>query len=291
MTVKRKLLSVLVLLCAAVNAGNAQQAFNSLAFGMEVGTTGVGVELALPLVTDHVVFKLGFNAPSLSYNFSRTVPMDEANAVIDEANAQFAALGIPEHVSTRIPDAEISLRPILNLSTAKLMLELYPFRKSSFHITAGAYFGMGDNFMMATLSTDASTWSSYTAIRNELEAINAEYQGLDGYTPHELGELEFSAGDRTFRILDDEGRGQVEAAIQIAKLRPYLGIGFGRSVPRKHLGFQLDIGVWYHGVPVLSSANEVEYNPSAVSLLDNISLLDKLVLYPQVSLRLTYRIF
>ncbi|HIQ85441.1 MAG TPA: hypothetical protein IAC86_06585 [Candidatus Cryptobacteroides excrementigallinarum] len=290
MIAKRKLFSALVLLCAAVHAGSAQQALNSLAFGVEAGTTGVGVELAMPLVTDHIVFKLGFNAPSLSRNFSRTVSMDRVNAVIDEANAQLAGLGLQERVSS-MPDAAVSLRPILNLSTAKLMLELYPFRKSAFHFTVGAYYGMGDNFMTATLSTDAETWSSYNAIRDELDAINAKYAGLDGYTAHEIGELEFSAGDRTFRILDNEGLGQVEATLRIAKLRPYFGIGFGRSVPRGHLGIQLDLGVWYHGVPVVSSANEVEYNPSAVSLLDDISLLDKLMLYPQVSLRLTYRIF
>ena len=284
MIAKRKLFSALALLCAAVHAGNAQQALNSLAFGMEAGTTGVGVELAMPLVTDHIVFKLGFNAPSLSRNFSRTVSMDRVNAVIDEANAQLAGLGLQARVPS-MPDAAVSL------STAKLMLELYPFRKSAFHFTVGAYYGMGDNFMMATLSTDAETWSNYNSIRDELDAINAKYAGLDGYTAHEIGELEFSTGDRTFRVLDNEGLGQVEATLRIAKLRPYFGIGFGRSVPRRHLGIQLDLGVWYHGVPVVSSANEVEYNPSAVSLIDDISLLDKLMLYPQVSLRLTYRIF
>ena len=35
MIAKRKLFSALALLCAAVHAGNAQQALNSLAFGVE----------------------------------------------------------------------------------------------------------------------------------------------------------------------------------------------------------------------------------------------------------------
>ena len=38
-------------------------------------------------------------------------------------------------------------------------------------------------------------------------------------------------------------------------------------------------------------ANEVAYDPSAEVLLDDISQLDELVLYPQVSLRLIYKIF
>ena len=62
-------------------------------------------------------------------------------------------------------------------------------------------------------------------------------------------------------------------------------------MPKGHFGFQFDVGVWYHGAPVLSSSNEVAYDPSAEVLLDDISLLDELVLYPQVSLRLIYKIF
>ena len=79
--------------------------------------------------------------------------------------------------------------------------------------------------------------------------------------------------------------------LRVAKLRPYFGIGFGRSVPRKRVGFQFDVGVWYHGTPELSSSYETAYDPDADALFADISLLDRLVLYPQVTLRLTYKIF
>ena len=120
---RRKITAALAALALAGTTAGAQQAFNSLSFGVELGTTGVGVELAMPLVTDHMVFKLGFNAPSLSYGFSTTMPMDQVNATVDNINAQLQQLGLPEHIDTRMPDMELSLRPVLNLSTAKLMLE------------------------------------------------------------------------------------------------------------------------------------------------------------------------
>lgn len=288
---RRKITAALAALALAGTTAGAQQAFNSLSFGVELGTTGVGVELAMPLVTDHMVFKLGFNAPSLSYGFSTTMPMDQVNATVDNINAQLQQLGLPEHIDTRMPDMELSLRPVLNLSTAKLMLEYYPFRKSSFHITAGAYFGMGDNFLSATLSADRAAWDSYTALRDEVDRLNAAYGGVEGYSEYSIGDIRYSLGDRSFEIAEQDGTGSFDAEILVRRVRPYLGLGFGRSVPKGHFGFQFDVGVWYHGAPVLSSSNEVAYDPSAEVLLDDISQLDELVLYPQVSLRLIYKIF
>ena len=172
---RRKITAALAAFALAGTTAGAQQAFNSLSFGVELGTTGVGVELAMPLVTDHMVFKLGFNAPSLSYGFSTTMPMDQVNATVDNINAQLQQLGLPGHIDTRMPDMELSLRPVLNLSTAKLMLEYYPFRKSSFHITAGAYFGMGDNFLSATYQPLLEKY-------DDLLNLKVEYIGGDGQT-------------------------------------------------------------------------------------------------------------
>lgn len=287
---KKKFLPLSVFLSALAYPAISQEAFNSLSFGLEAGTTGIGAELALPLVTDHLVLAVGFNAPSLSYPLSRQLPVDAANAVIGDMNAQLESLGAAERVS-ELPVAELTLRPVLNLSTAKLMLEYYPFRKSSFHLTAGAYFGMGDNFVSASVSTDMAFWSAFSAVRNEISGLNEKYGDNPGYEALEVGWPLFSLGERTFSMHEKEGAGYSDLSIQVAKVRPYVGLGFGRSVPSGHFGFQFDIGVWYHGVPRLSSPNEVEYNAEAVSLLKDISLLDRLVLYPQVSLRLIYRIF
>ena len=150
---------------------------------------------------------------------------------------------------------------------------------------------MGDNFLSATLSADRAAWDSYTALRNEVDRLNAAYGGVEGYSEYSIGDIRYSLGDRSFEIAEQDGTGSFDAEILVRRVRPYLGLGFGRSVPKGLFGFQFDVGVWYHGAPVLSSSNEVAYDPSAEVLLDDISLLDELVLYPQVSLRLIYKIF
>lgn len=269
----------------------AQEAFNSLSFGLEIGTTGVGVQLAMPLVTDHLVMAAGFNAPFMTYAFSRSVSSEACNASVGRVNSMLESIGAAERVDYVLPDAELHFRPVLNLSTAKLMLEYYPFRKSSFHFTAGAYFGMGDNFMSLTATADRNFWAAFSAVKDEIDALNAKYGETPGYSAGSLEPLRFSAGNRTFAVVDKDGSGYSDAALQVAKVRPYFGIGFGRSVPGSRFGFQFDLGVWYHGVPELSSACEVGYSPEATSIIDDLSVLDMLVLYPQLSLRLIYKIF
>ena len=88
----------------------------------------------------------------------------------------------------------------------------------------------------------------------------------------------------------------MEAELAIAKLRPYFGLGFGRSMPKGHLGFQLDLGVWYHGSPAIESGQKVAFDPEAADLTAGIPLLEKYslgqaILYPSLSLRLIYKIF
>lgn len=288
---KNKMVAAVAFLFAASFVGRAQQAFENLSLGIELGTVGVGVELAVPVVTDHLVVKAGFNAPSLSYPFQVTLPSDAINARIDAMNSELESLGLPERISSGLPDAALNLRPTLNLSTAKLMIEYYPFRRSSFHLTAGAYVGMGDNFISLAVSTDRVFWTGYSAVADQISAVNGKYAGMQGYVPLETDIMRFNAGGRTFELRDDDGTGYSEAMLRVAKLRPYFGIGFGRSVPGKRVGFQFDVGVWYHGTPELSSSYETAYDPDADALFADISLLDRLVLYPQVTLRLTYKIF
>ena len=66
----KKLIVTVAAFLGIVLGLNAQQAFKSLAIGFEVGTTGLGVEVAVPIVTNRIVLKGGLTSPSLTYPFS-----------------------------------------------------------------------------------------------------------------------------------------------------------------------------------------------------------------------------
>lgn len=295
----KRSVSVATLVFLSIAISSAQEAFKSLSFGVEVGTTGVGVELALPMVTDHVVLKAGFNAPSLAVNRTFTVGSSIVNDVITDFNNQITSLGLDaeDMIETRFSDIDVTASPVINFSTAKLLLELYPSKKSSFHFTLGAYYGMGDNLINATVSSNMTTWNEYKAVVAEIDAVNAKYAGEPGYVAKNA-DLRVNLDGKTYGVKEDGGVGVVAVDLKVARLRPYLGFGFGRSVPKSHVGFQFDLGVWYHGKPEITSPNQLSYDQDAYNISASVpaietilSYMDYAVIYPQLTLRLIYKIF
>lgn len=288
----KKTLFAIAVISAMSLPASAQQAFNSLSFGVEAGTTGVGIQLAMPLVTDHLVLTAGFNAPSLNFNTNFDIDLDQVNASISEVNANLQAAGLPDRINTRFDDVNLGLNSSLNLSTLKAAIEFYPFKKSSFHLTAGFFYGMNDTFITAVATTDKAFWGSYASLQSEVDAINERYKDVSGYTPTDISSIRASALGRTYEVKEQDGAGRVELNLVLPRFRPYAAIGFGRSMPKGHFAFQTDLGVCF-ARPQLNSPNEVEYDPSAEDLLEDVpdASLDWLRFWPVLSLRLIYKIF
>jgi len=293
----KKLIAIVVASVSSISVVSAQQAFKSLAIGFEAGTTGLGVEIAIPVVTDRIVLKGGLTAPSLTYPFSFNADMQIVNDEIASANNYLSQVGAEDRINTRFSDLSLTATPTLNLSTARLLVELYPFKRSSFHITVGAYLGMGDKFLSASLQSDEVFVSELNSLRAEVESINEKYSSLPGYSPVDVTASSFNFNGTTYMVREAGGKATIDAELEVAKFRPYLGIGFGRSMPKGHLGFQFDMGLWYHGSMSLVSDNEVTFDPAApdvtpdITGLENIDFQKVLMFYPHVALRLIYKIF
>lgn len=288
----KKILFVSAVLLGLSSAAEAQQAFQRLSFGIEAGSAGVGVELAVPVSSDRIVLKAGFNAPSLTFSGDFDINMAEVNSSISAVNSNLAAAGLPDRIDTGFDDVNTDVSATINFNTAKAMLEFYPFRKSSFHFTAGVYYGMESSFISGEAVTDKTFWSNYKGLLSEVDELNVKYKDVPGYVPSDISAVRVSAGKRTFEVQEKDGAGAVEAAIKLPKFRPYFGLGFGRSIPKSALSLQFDLGAVYYGTPELSSPNEVAYDAGVPSVFssDDFSLED-LKFCPVVSLRLVFKIF
>ena len=114
----RKVLFMILagIMAVGAKAQEDKYVFNHLAIGAEVGTTGIGLELATPL-THYVTFRTGFTVmPSFSFK-------DDVNYTLD-GNRN-----------------EVKMKGTTNISDFKLLADLYPFKNNSFHLTAGFYAG------------------------------------------------------------------------------------------------------------------------------------------------------
>ena len=128
-----------------------------------------------------------------------------------------------------ISNEKIALGSDLNMSAIGLSLEYFPFAKSSFKLVGGVSYVLKGN-----LEVLATPTGNYTF-------------GETVFTPQEVGSFKFGL---------DYGKG----------IAPFVGIGFGRAVPKKRVGFGFELGTYYLKQPAvsltgterLSSMNEQE---------------------------------
>ena len=123
-------------------------------------------------------------------------------------------------------------------------------------MTAGAYFGGGT-----------------------LLKINGHSDQLKDLVD-EAGKAGVVIGDYTIPV--DEN-GNVSGGLKVSAFRPYVGLGFGRAVPRKRMGVMFELGVQFHGRPDL--LDEVDPDDTFSKVMD------KLTVYPVMKIRFCGRIF
>ena len=97
-------------------------------------------------------------------------------------------------------------------------------------------------------------------------------------------------GDYTIPV--DEN-GNVSGGLKVSAFRPYVGLGFGRAVPRKRMGVMFELGVQFHGRPdVYTDYGNVDNLLDEVDPDDTFSkVMDKLTVYPVMKIRFCGRIF
>lgn len=306
----KKLCILAVTLLASLSALHAQEAFKHLSLGLEAGTAGVGLEINVPIVTNHVVLKAGYNWLSIPYNTNTSISsadlnnkVSEVNSKIAEANQKLATYGekLNTTFNTRFDSStRLDIGARANVSNIKALFEIYPSKNSGFHITAGAFIGLSPNLADLEVSVADSFWTSVDSfdselgsLRNEVNALKQKYsQEVEGVTdvnlPSVPSELKVSLGNDTYSV---RRGGKLNMGLKVMQLRPYLGLGVGRSLPGGHLGFQFDLGAWYHGTPSIDSPNKVAYDSSAPKAKFDIDIIKKVPVYPVVSLRLIYKVF
>lgn len=160
--------------------------------------------------------------------------------------------------------ASMEVEGSMGRTAGEVLLNIYPFKRASFFISGGAVFG-GDKLIKVKGHS------------NELANLQAQ-----------AGEAGIEIGDYTIPV---DKNGNVSGGIKVSSFRPYLGLGFGRIVPKKRVGFLFELGVQFHNTP------EVYTDYGNIGYLDQESendfseILDKLTIYPVLRFRLCGRIF
>ena len=90
--------------------------------------------------------------------------------------------------------------------------------------------------------------------------------------------------------------GDINADLRCNSFRPYLGLGFGRVVPKNRLGFRWEIGCQYMGkLKIYQNGSEVDVRKALNDSMgedggDIADIVDKLKFYPVLKLQIVGRI-
>lgn len=269
----KKLMMMAVILLAGVGSVMAQSdykrgIFNHVGLNVGAGTEGISVGVAAP-VTNFLEVEAGVNImPSfkLSGDLDVDVNTDDLPPV-PVPNVQYPS------------SATIHAEGSFDRTTFNVKANLYPFGGGSkFFIAAGLSIG-GEKIAEVSGSCDELRNFSNSNLKNnpdlEKQFRKALSANLGGYN------LEL---DENYNLQGD---------ICCKNVRPYLGLGFGRLVPKNRIGCRFELGCQFMGkLKVCQNGNEIDINKALEDAgEDDLSKFVKdLKVYPVLKFSLTGRI-
>ena len=265
----KKLMMLAVILLTSVGSVMAQKEYkrgflNHVGINVGAGTEGISVGLAAP-VTGFFELEAGVNVmPSFKLSGDLDVDVNTSS--------------LPQVPNVQYPhEATIHAEGSFDRTTFNVKANLYPFGgDTKFFIAAGLSIG-GEKIAEVTGSCDDLRDFSQKLPTQELkdqfrQAVSAN---LAGYN------LQF---DENYNVQGD---------IRCKKVRPYLGLGFGRLVPKNRLGMRLELGCQFMDkLKVYQNDTEIDINKALEDAGDDdlSKFVKDLKIYPVVKFSFTGRI-
>lgn len=270
----KKIFSCIVMLLMITSGVKAQYVddnmlFNHLGASVSLGLDGIGIEAATT-ATQWAGVRAGINFfPNITVN-----PSD----INYSRNVKNQKTGTYEK-----KNGDLGLEAKFKKVDGKILIDGYPFgAKSSFHVTAGLFFGNSE-FITVNLKEDPNV------------PINGAIIPTDN-NPNEYP-------------INPNENGIIKLRMKYNSVKPYIGIGIGRAVPtgNKRIAVAADLGVQFHGSPKVQA-----YSPDGQGWMDIKSsdfygildkegdrkdmddafdLIDKIKVWPVLHIRVTGRIF
>ena len=236
-----------------------------LEVSLTLGTSGVGLDVALPL-SQFVQIRLGYDYMP---KFKKQFRMNLAGG--GEAARQYNGQG--NRVRTNF---------------------IYPFKYNKhWHFTAGVYYGP------AQLAKADDAFESQTTL-SLMELYNQDYEeASSGDAIKSYGRLTLYPGDKNGKpcLVDPADDGSVTISVKTSEIKPYLGFGYtGRLISsRDDWKVSAELGVWFWG----GAPKQRMHDGTSLSDLSNIhgalgdyvKVIDYLKVYPVLNVRFAKTIF
>ncbi len=257
--------------------------FHHLSTAIEIGTFGVGIQLATPL-SERFALRAGYLfIPTFEPNTTASFEINDVermNNIINDpqyhkVKDELIQKGLPTNAYD-LPRSTTAYGEF-GLSNGKILLDFFPIRNHSFHITAGVYIGK---------SRLVKAHGGIPDVIADVDGVLDKYKDELGYTYDNsltFGGTEFEP--RELRYISVQG--------EVNAVKPYLGIGFGRPIPNRRIGVQVEIGAIYMGKMTIvgntQKLTDAIYNELRAN--DSEKYLSYASIYPMISFKLVGKLF
>lgn len=316
--------------CVEGSTGNKndKNILNHLDGSITLGTTGLGVDLAMP-IGNRVQVRTGFSFfphYEQTMHFGVEVGDDSDPAVQDEKFNKLSQT-LNEMFTFEV-DRNVDMEGKPTMKNFKLLVDVFPFRNKHWHVTGGFYWGPSTVAKAENAAYDGTSLVSVSIYNNLYDRVQASYESIkkmmegdptDPIPYIKINGQEFFAGedlynkfqsygrmgvhlgdkkDGTPYIMEPDAANMVSCKIKVNSFRPYLGFGYGGKLSnrsdRNWISFDCGAMFW-GGTPKvithdgMNLATDVDNIDGKVG--DYVKFFKGVKVFPVLELRLTHRIF
>ena len=299
--------------------------FSKLYGALTLGTTGIGIDLAMP-INDMFQIRAGYSfMPSFKHKMHFDVVSEQrennesGKEIATLTSTKFEQMADIVYQATGIKmDRNVEMIGEPTYNNAKLLVDVFPFENKKWHFTAGFYFGGSRIARAYNSAKDVATMTGinmYNHILDKVEAAYADpynpfndvvlfnYKGANVILPqnmadkiHEYGQkyghMGFQLGD--YWLTPDEDN-MVKANAHTNRFKPYIGFGYGNATPKagKRYGYMLECGMMFWGGSPSVDCYGTDLTKMHVKgdAGNYIKLIKGFVVFPVINLRITRRLF
>ena len=261
MKVKR----LLVLFGLSITLGaSAQDYFNHMNLGVNVSSTGIGADIAMP-VGDFVRVRAGFTYMP-KFNINSNFKVDFTGNVSEDKFRRMKDM--MSYVTGEPMKDNIDMKLTPTWTQFKFLVDVMPFKNNKhWSLTVGFYAGPSTIGEAINDPTDCATLVGINMYNNmyikackgeplfRYEDSNGRYHSLDvgGLSDHLIEARMMGAPMGTFAdgskaVMVPNRYNQAEAEMTISKFRPYLGLGYNTALSKNgKWKMDIDAGVMFLG--------------------------------------------
>lgn len=302
--------------------------FNHLDGSITLGTTGIGVDLAMP-VGNIVQVRTGFTFfphYEQTMNFSVQVG-DDTDPTVQNEKFNKLSKTLNEMFAFEV-DRDVDMKGKPTVKNFKLLVDVFPFRNKHWHVTTGFYWGSSTIATAENAAYDATSLVSVAIYNKMYERVEASYESykrfLEGdpadLVPYiKVGDQELVASEELYNkfknygrmgvhigdykdgtpyIMEPDENNMVSCKIKANSFRPYLGFGYGgrlsKRSDRNWVSFDCGAMFW-GGTPKIITHEGVDLARDVTNIGGKVGryveFFKAFKVYPVLEVRFTHRIF